>query len=404
MIGSAVSFRGLRVIAAASGVALALGVVGFLGGASAAPGAATSTEWQEGAPAADASPRSSRIQRFPAPECSGSQSVMSPDGRYIFTDNFTSDRKKDHICVIDVRSKRLVTRIRLVTKDVLAVGEFTLSRDGRHLYVDVGIPDRVLGPSFVEGRLIKVDTRTFRVVATFTPEEEVASGFVDGMSLFGLTGTSTGSVLAAQQLGDRSTIYRADVDVRSLDAVTASAPADTSVLVLSKDESIIWALGKTLAKIDAGSGATLARSNQVGGPWPRFLRGDVALSPDERTLYINDTKRRELIAVDSGTLKVRQRVRIAREVWGIAMNPSNGHLWAITSEILPRVPVTLPPDLPAEIWKFDARLRNNRRIVMPSPGAAEALSFAPTGAKAYVSFRYYPRPSEVLILRGVNNQ
>jgi DNA-binding beta-propeller fold protein YncE len=180
--------------------------------------------------------------------------------------------------------------------------------------------------------------------------------------------------------------------------VTTRAPADTSVLVLSEDESTIWALGKTLAKIDASTGATLARSNQVGGPWPRFHRGDVALSPDERTLYINDTKRRELIAVDAVTLRVRQRVRIARQVWGIATHPSNGNVWAITSELLPRVPVTLPPDLPAEIWTFNPRLRKSGQIMMPSPGAAEALNFDPTGAKAYVTFRYYPRPSEILIL------
>lgn len=400
MSSSTRSFLGLRAVIVTSAVALALGLTGSLGGVSAAPGAATSPEWQEDSPAADVSPRSSRIQRFPAPECSATHAVLSPNGRYLFTDNFTADRKKDHICVIDVRSKRLVTRIRLVTNEVLGVTEFTLSRDGRYLYVDAMVPDRYLGPALVESQLIKVDARTFRVVGKFTPETKDGTGPPDGMSIFGLTGTSTGAVLAAQRFGDRSTIYRADVDVRSLDVVTSNAPADTAVLVLSEDESTIWALGKTLAKIDARTGEIVARSTQVGGPWPRFDRGDVAVSPDERTVYINDTKRRELIAVDAVTLKVRERVRIAWQVWGIAAHPSNGNVWAMTSEILPKRPSRPPPELPAEIWQLDSRLRKTAQILMPSAGAAETLNFEPTGRQAYVTFTHYPRSSEVLIVPG----
>ena len=387
----------LRVIVTTTAV-LALSVTGLSAGASAAP-ASTGLVGAYGAdPVAEVSLRSSRIQRFPAPECAGTGAVLSPDGRHLFTNNFTSDRKKDHICVIDVRSQRLITQIRLVTKEILGVTEFTLSQDGRYLYVDAMIPHRLLGPSFVESRLIKVDTTTFRVVAVFTPEEENASGVVDGMSLFGLTGTSTGSVLAARALGERSTIYRADVDAGTLEVLTRDAPAQTAALSLSEDESTIWALGKTLAKIDASTGEILARSKEVGGPWPRFGVGDVAMSPDERTLYISDTKRRELIAVDAVTLKVRERVRIARQVWTIATNPSNGNLWALTSEILPRVPVNLPPEVPKEIWQFNPKLRKTGRIVLPSVGGAETLSFAPTGKQAYVTFRQYPRPSEVFIV------
>ena len=236
------------------------------------------------------------------------------------------------------------------------------------------------------------------MVAAFTPEKENASGLVEGMSLFGLTGTSTGSVLASEHLGGRSTIYRADVDSGTLEVLTRDAPAGTAALSLSGDESTIWALGKTLAKIDARTGEILARSKEVGGPWPRFGVGDVAVSPDERTLYISDTKRRELIAVDAVSLKVRERVRIARQVWTIATHPSNGNLWALTSEILPRVPVSLPPEVPKEIWQFNPQLRKTGRIVLPSVGGAETLSFAPTGGQAYVTFRQYPRPSEVFIV------
>lgn len=398
VIGSISSLLGPRVMMTAFAIVLAASVNGLSEGVSAAPAPTASVGASGAIPVGEVSLRSSRIQRFPAAECAGTRAVLSPDGRYLFTDNFTADRTKDHICVIDVRSKRLVTRIRLVKKEILGVTEFNLSRDGRYLYVDAMIPHRLLGPSFVENRLIKVDTRTFRMVAAFTPEEENASGLVEGMSFFGLTGTSTRAVLVARHSGERSTIYRADVDAETLEVLTHDAPAHTAALLLSGDESTIWALGKNLAKIDARTGEVLVRAREVGGPWPRFGFGDVAMSPDERTLYISDTKRRELIAVDAATLKVRERVRIARQVWTIATHPSSGNLWALTSEILPRVPVDLPPEVPKEIWHFNPKLRKTGRIVLPSVGGAETLSFAPTGRQAYVTFRYFPRPSEVMVV------
>lgn len=392
------SVPGVRVLVATAVISLAVSATGLSAGVSASSASTAAVGADEAGRVGEVSIRSSRTQRFPAPECGGTRSVISADGRYLFTNNFTADRKKDHICVIDVRTKRLVTRIRLVSKDILGLTEFTLSKDGRYLYVDAMIPHRYVGRPLVESRLIKVDTTTFQVVAVFTPEEENASGVVEGMSLWGLTGTSTGSVLAARALGERSTIYRVDVEAGTLEVLTRDAPAQTAALSLSEDESTIWALGKTLARIDARTGEILARSKEVGGPWPWFGFGDVAMSPDERTLYISDTKRRELIAVDAVTLKLRERVRIARQVWTIATHPSNGNLWALTSEILPRVPVNLPPEVPKEIWQFSPKLRKTGRIVLPSVGGAETLSFAPTGKQAYVTFRQYPRPSEVLIV------
>ena len=398
MFGAMSSFLRVRVLVATAAISLALSATGLPAGVSASPGATAPVGAYAAGPVVEVSLRLSRIQRFPAPGCRGTRAVMSPDGRHLFTNNFTADRKKDHICVINVRTKRLVTRIRLVSKEILGLTEFTLSKDGRYLYANAMIPHRYFGRPLVESRLIKVDTKTFQVVAVFTPEEENASGVVEGMSLGGLTGTSTGSVLAARALGERSTIYRADVDAGTLEVLTHGAPAHAAALSLSEDESTIWALGKTLAKIDARTGQILARSREVGGPWLWFGFGDVAMSPDERTLYISDTKRRELIVVDAVTLKLRERVRIARQVWTIATHPSNGNLWALTSEILPTVPVNLPPEVPKEIWQFNPKLRKTGRIVLPSVGGAETLSFAPTGRQAYVTFRQYPRPSEVFIV------
>ena len=398
MFGAISSFLGVRVLVATAVISLAVSATGLSAAVSDSPASTAPVGADEAGRVGEVSIRSGQIERFPAPECDGTRAVMSPDGRHLFTNNFTADRKKDHICVIDVRTKRLVTRIRLVSKEILGLTEFTLSKDGRYLYVAAMIPHRYVGRPLVESRLIKVDTRTFRVLAVFTPEEENASGVVEGMTLSGLTGTSTGSVLAARAVGERSTIYHADVDAGTLEILTHGAPAQTAVLSLSQDESTIWALGKTLAKIDARTGEILARSREVGGPWPWFGFGDVAMSPDERTLYISDTKRRELMAVDAVTLKVRERVRIARQVWTIATHPSNGNLWALTSEILPTVPVNLPPEVPKEIWPFNPKLRRTGRIVLPSVGGAETVSFAPTGRQAYVTFRQYPRPSEVFIV------
>lgn len=341
--------------------------------------------------------RSSGFKRFTAPKCQGSQSVISQDGRYLFT--IDDAHKVPDICVIDLQQRRVATRIRVhKDRDATALG-LALSRDGQSLYVEVS---RVGPTSFLgtpESIFVTIDIDTLRVVDSYKPVMDFL-GVPRGMQAEALTPAEPDvAFFATYSLGRNGTVFRANLKAKEWTIVSGQAPNGVASMVVSRDVSTIWALGNRLARIDVASGRELASSSIVGSGWPNLSDSSLAISPDESTIHAVDRKKRVYAAFDARTLKLIRKVRLPLVAAAIAVTSDGKRVWVLGSEILPRVPETWPPPDgdPDEIWEFDAQGRQTRTFAMPELGRASSLAFAPTGRKAYINFRHYPKPGEILV-------
>lgn len=352
-------------------------------------------------PAAETGSRSRAVDRFTAPKCNGTNSVISKDGRYLFTNEWLG--KGAFLCVIDLREQELVKRVLLKKSKTAHVGTISLSRDGALLFIEVSDVERhpVLQLDFSYGSVVTVDTKTFKVVDSFTPLSESPSGYVEGMSIFGLTQVADDTVVFAvhgSHKGRHGYLLRANVRTGYLDILSARAPNDINNIIVSADGGTLWALGNRLDRMDSRTGRVLATSSAVGGTFPKISEGSLAISPDEQTLHIIDSSRRTYTILDAETLRVQKSTRLSYIPTALAMAPDGQTTWVLVKYPLPRVPSSWPPpEIPAEVWAFDPQGRRTDRTVLPDAGGAESLVLDPSGKRVYITYRLYPNPSEVLV-------
>lgn len=350
---------------------------------------------------ADVARRARNVERFAAPRCNGTDSVISKDGRYLFTNEWLG--KRAFLCIIDLRERKVTKRLLLSKSKQAVVGTIDLSRDGTRLFVEVSDVERhpVLGMDFAYSSIVTVNAKTFQIAKSFTPRTQSSAGDEEGMSIFGLTHLIDDTVVfAVHGLRTYGYLLNSDMRLGNLDILTLRAPQDITNIVVSSDGTTLWALGDRLARMDAVSGHVLASTASVAGTFPRISEGSLALSPDGQTLHMIDPSRRSYTVFDAETLKVQRSTRLPYIPKALAMTPDGRRIWILASYPLPSVPPSWPPpEYPDEVWTFDSQGRKTGRIVLPDPGGAESLVFDPSGMNGYVTFRRYPHPSEVLVLK-----
>ena len=268
---------------------------------------------------------------------------------------YVTNERAGTVQVIDTKIDRVVMRA--------AVGNrprgLAISPDGKRLYVATswwrGRPHT--GPEAV----IALDAATLKVVRKYTTggtDPECVAVSPDGTRLYlsneeagtaSIVDVGTGARRATLIVGTEPEGVTASPDGRwvyvtaetsnvltVIDARAEKTAANILVdsrpraMIFARDAARGWAsaeIGGTVLEIDAKKHRLLRRVKLASGDKPVGL----ALSPDEKTLYVATGRGNGVVAIDTKTARILTRTPTGSRVWGIAIAPDGRKLYAANS-------------------------------------------------------------------------
>jgi YVTN family beta-propeller protein len=278
---------------------------------------------------------------------------VSPDGRYVFTalsgspkcppslpdeecDAMKADRSADGIAMIDAATHTLVRTLPGGSDPE----QFDVSPDQTRLYVsneDAGqatIVDIATGavtatvPVGLEPEGVRVSPDGSVVLVTSETDHDIT--FVDAAS---------GDVIDRLDVGlrprdivftpdGRRAFVSAELNhhVAVVDMATRTVVENIELpqqalpmgLAISADARTLYVAngrGRTVSKIDLGSGAVVGDVDVGARPW------GIALSPDGGRIYTANGPSNDVTVVDARTLAVIARIPVGKSPWGVAIGP-----------------------------------------------------------------------------------
>jgi YVTN family beta-propeller protein len=232
--------------------------------------------------------------------------VASPDRRTLYI----SVEGTDELIAVDLATNEVKRRVKVGR----APNEVSITRDGRKVFV----------PLRSDAAIDVVDTATMKVIdrlkAPAWPHNTYVSA--DGRHLY--LGTMEGS---------RITIY----DTASHKQINEIAPGDwVRPIALRKDETLAYvALSKLhgFAVVDLKEGKTIRRvefpalpAGTVVPPYDTLTHG-LALTPDERELYVTSMAGKAIYALSVPELKQVAKIDVGRFPNWITINPDGRLVW-----------------------------------------------------------------------------
>lgn len=273
----------------------------------------------------------------------------------LFTLLYLTNERAGTVQVIDTKTDRVVMRA--------AVGNrprgMAISPDGKRLYVATswwrGRPHT--GPEGV----MALDAATLKVLRTYTTggtdpecvavspdghrlylsnEEAGTASIVDvgsgarratvivGTEPEGVTASPDGRwVYVTAETSNVLTVIDARGEKTAANILVDSRPR---AMIFTRDATRAWAsaeIGGTVTEIDAKKHRVLRRVKLAAGDKPVGL----ALSPDEKTLYVATGRGNAVVAIDTKTARILARTAAGSRVWGIAIAPDGRKVYAANS-------------------------------------------------------------------------
>ena len=234
----------------------------------------------------------------------------SPDGRLLYialsgspiagpgVDESTlppADKAADGIAVFDIASGRVLRVIRGVSDPE----QVAVSPDGRRLYV----------ASEDTGRLVVMDARQGGVLASLPVGGEPEGVAVSPDGTIAYATSEEDHTVAVVETAAPRVRSRVRVGLRPRNAVFTSD--SRRAFVPGENDA-------TVAAIDVAADRVTASIRLEG---ENFRPMGVALSPNDRALFVTTGRGRTLVRLDASTLAVTGRVEVGERPWGVAISP-----------------------------------------------------------------------------------
>jgi YVTN family beta-propeller protein len=259
---------------------------------------------------------------------------LSPDGARAYVTNF-GNRNKRNVSVYDATTLEQVDRI-----DVEGiVVESVLSPDGSTIYLS----------NFTRGSVMFVDLKTKTVIHELHTGEnpKVLAISPDGKTLFAANWTS-------------NTV--AEIDVEKAEIVrTLHAGRQPRGMAIASNGTLYVAnfWGESIDVFTGAQHETKTRTKTC--KVPRHL----ALSPDEKTLYVSCLTASQLVAYDSTAMTVQHRANIGRAPKSIGVSKDGRYVWSADYGDSRSISVVDTTDFTARVYPVPGMDRGSGVVVAP---------------------------------------
>ncbi|HJQ38957.1 MAG TPA: cytochrome D1 domain-containing protein, partial [Thermoanaerobaculia bacterium] len=272
---------------------------------------------------------------------------------------YVTNERAGTVQVIDTKTDRVVRSAKVGDRP----RGLALSPDGKRLYVATswwrGRPD--MGSRRGPEAVIALDAATLKVLRSYTAggtdpecvavspaghrlylsnEEAGTASIVDvgtgvrratlivGTEPEGVTASPDGRwVYVTAETSNVLTVIDARAEKTAANILVDARPR---ALIFTRDATRAWAtaeIGGTVMEIDATKHRLLRRIKLSPADKPVGL----ALSPDEKTLYVATGRGNSVVAIDTKTARVLARIPAGSRVWGIAIAPDGRKVYAANS-------------------------------------------------------------------------